>query len=223
MKVVRRIFRREGEEARREALITAALDLVAEGGAAAATVRAIANRAGVTPGLIRHYFETKEHLTRAAYRALMDRLVEIPKTCMDNAPDIPRARLAAFVAASLRPPVMDPAAMGRWAAFIHQVRRDPAMAAVHEATYLAYRDLLQQLIADLPGPNDTARLRNLAIACNGVIDGLWLEGGALPHTFAKDELARIGLDAVGAILGVELIEYMPDPDIECLPDQALES
>ena len=64
----RRKFRREGEERRRDALIAAALDLVSEGGPEAATVRAIAERAGVTPGLIRHYFRTKEDLTRAAYR-----------------------------------------------------------------------------------------------------------------------------------------------------------
>ncbi|HRK43503.1 MAG TPA: TetR family transcriptional regulator, partial [Gemmobacter sp.] len=38
----RRKFTREGEERRREALIAAALDLVAEGGPGAATVRAIA-------------------------------------------------------------------------------------------------------------------------------------------------------------------------------------
>ena len=40
----RRKFRREGEERRRDALISAALDLIAEGGPGAATVRAIADQ-----------------------------------------------------------------------------------------------------------------------------------------------------------------------------------
>ena len=52
MSAERRIYRRESEETRREALIQATLDLVAEGGGQAATVRAIAGRAGVTAGLI---------------------------------------------------------------------------------------------------------------------------------------------------------------------------
>lgn len=199
----RRKFRREGEERRRDALISAALDLIAEGGPGAATVRAIADRAGVTPGLIRHYFSSKEELTREAYRALMERMNSDNAAVLDRAAD-PRAQLAAFVAAALRPPVMDAARMGLWAGFIHQVRRDADMAAVHAETYLAYRDRLQALIAALPGTGDAARQRALAIACNGVIDGLWLEGSALPGAFAAGELERIGLDAVGAILGQDL-------------------
>jgi TetR/AcrR family transcriptional regulator, transcriptional repressor of bet genes len=55
----RRKFRREGEERRREALMAQRRwNLMAEGGVSGATVRAIAERAGVTPGLIRHYFES---------------------------------------------------------------------------------------------------------------------------------------------------------------------
>jgi TetR/AcrR family transcriptional regulator, transcriptional repressor of bet genes len=205
----RRRFRRESEESRRDALIAAALELVAEGGPGAATVRAIADRAGVTPGLIRHYFATKEELTRIAYRSLMDRMTGANRGVVDAAGTCPEARLAAFVAASLRPPVMEPAAVGLWAGFIHQVRRDPAMAEVHEATYLGYRDFLQSLIAALPGPNDPERLRRQAIACNGVIDGLWLEGGMLPHAFGPDEMAGIAVESVGAILGLDLMAHLP--------------
>lgn len=210
----RRAFRREGEGRRREALIAAALDLVSEGGPGAATVRAIADRAGVTPGLIRHYFQTKEDLTRAAYRALMDRMTDSNRGVLDSAGAQPAARLAAFVAASLRAPVMDAGAVGLWAGFLHRVRQDKAMAEVHEATYLAYRDLLQSLIAALPGTGDAARQRSLAIACNGVIDGLWMEGGALPHAFGPDELARIGVTSVGAILGVDLMAYLPPSNFD---------
>ena len=198
----RRKFRREGEERRREALIAAALDLFAEGGAAAATVRAIADRAGVTPGLIRHYFNAKEDLVRAAYAMVMTRMIEESETAAAPLGENPAARLLAFVAVSLRPPVMDAERVGLWAGFLHQVRRDPEMRGVHEATYLAYRNRLQALILALPGQGDPARARSLAIACNGVIDGLWMEGGMLPEAFAPGELEAIGLAAVRAILGL---------------------
>ena len=201
----RRPYKREGEEVRRDAMIAAALDLIAEGGIAAATVRAIAEKAGVTPGLIRHYFKTKEDLTRAAYQTVMDRMTQASALVLDTAPDGAVARLAAFVAASLRPPVVDPAAMGLWAGFIHHVQRDPMLREVHRTTYLGYRDVLQALIAALPRKADPATLRAQAIACNGVIDGLWLEGCALPEAFVNDELAEIGLRSVGAILGVDLL------------------
>ncbi len=202
----RRKFRREGEERRREALIAAAIDLFAEGGEAAATVRMIADRAGVTPGLIRHYFNSKEDLVRAAYASVMTRMTEQSEAAASVDVD-PVARVLAFVATSLRPPVMDPERVGLWAGFLHQVRRDAEMRSVHEATYLAYRNRLEGLILALPGEGDPARARALAIACNGVIDGLWMEGGVLPDAFAPGELETIGLSAVRAILGLPVMEH----------------
>lgn len=210
MSTERRPYRRESEETRREALIAAALELVAEGGAQAATVRAIANRAGVTPGLIRHYFSTKEDLTRAAYRRLMERMTQDSTATQSEAARIgPAARLAAFVSASLRPPVVDPLRLGLWAGFLHGVRTDGEMRQVHEQNYRAYRDLLQEMIADLPRASTAEQCRTDAIACNAVIDGLWLEGSALPDTFAPGELEAIGLKAVGAILNINLSTALP--------------
>lgn len=201
----RRPYRREAEEKRRDDLIAAAIELVAEGGANAATVRAIAERAGVTPGLIRHYFATKEDLTQTAYRQVMDRMTQSAVQALAAAPaDDPAARLSAFVAANFRAPVLDPVTLAVWAAYLNKSRSDAGMMSVHQATYLGYRDQLQALIAALPGRNDTARDRRDAIACNALIDGLWIEGAALPEAFADDELARIAIDAIGAILGQAL-------------------
>ncbi len=206
----RRKFRREGEEKRRDQLIAAALEIMAEEGIEAATVRAIAARADVTAGLIRHYFTSKEDLTRAAYQAHMTRMTGDSLAALDHLPDDPVARLAGFVAASLRPPVVGGRAVGLWSAFVQHIRHDPAMAGIHEATYLAYRDRLLSLIAALPdAPTDPDRLRALAIAANGLIDGLWLEGSIYPGGFDGDELARIGLTAMGAILGIDLLSRAP--------------
>jgi TetR/AcrR family transcriptional repressor of bet genes len=201
----RRKFRREGEERRREALIAAAVDLVAENGSAGATVRAIADRAGVTPGLIRHYFQTKEDLTRAAYAEVMGRMTGASVAAVaESAAPNPAAQLAAFVLASLRPPVASITAVGLWAGFIHQAQRDHAMRETHRTTYLDYRDRLEAMIAALPREVDAARLRADAIACNAVIDGLWLEISTLPEAFEPGEVERIALSALGAILGVDL-------------------
>lgn len=207
----RRKFRREGEEVRREALISASLSLASRGGAEALTVRAIAEQAGVTQGLIRHYFHSKEDLTRAAYAALMDRMIRTSDTLLAEAPAEPRARLASFVSASLRPPVMDTEELVLWAAFLHRLRADPEMRTVHETRYLAFRDRLQMLIAAaLPAGTPPQTLRARAIACNAVIDGLWLEGSALPEAFGPDEILTIGLTSVGAIVGLDLIPYLPE-------------
>ncbi len=204
MSTDRRPYRRETEESRREALIEAALDLVAEGGPQAATVRAIATRAGVTPGLIRHYFASKEELTRAAYRRLVQILTDDSARALRDAPASPTDRLASFVAASLSPPVVDPLRLGLWAGFLNTLRRDPEMRQIHEQGYHSYRDLLEGLIAALPRDASPAQCRHDAIACNAVIDGLWLESSALPQGFASGEVQAIGLAAVSAILKVDL-------------------
>lgn len=205
----RRKFRREGEEKRRDQLIAAALEIIAAEGAGTATVRAIAAQAGVTQGLIRHYFSTKEDLTREAYRHFMTAMNADNSAVLENALPTPEARLAAFVAASLRPPVMTASRLRLWSGFIYHVRADPEMAAIHEITYLAYREQLESLIAALPGNRDPHHLRRLAIACNGVIDGLWLEGSAYEQGFGEDELPRIGVEAVGSILSINLLQHMP--------------
>ena len=80
------------------------------------------------------------------------------------------------------------------------------MREVHRATYMAFRDKLQSLIADLPRPATAQQLRREAIACNGLIDGLWLEGSALPESFETGEIAAIALASVGAILRVNLTQ-----------------
>ncbi|MFN4100700.1 MAG: TetR/AcrR family transcriptional regulator, partial [Pararhodobacter sp.] len=172
------------------------------------TVRAIALRAGVTPGLIRHYFETKEDLVAAAHESLMTGLTEASAAQLDDLPDDPLARLAGFVANAVSPPVTDPRAVALWAASMQLVPRDALMRRVHEATYLGFRDRLQAMIAAALAAagrrgEDT---RALAIAGNALLDGLWLEGGALPDHFHDGELKSIAIKAFSKLLELELPE-----------------
>ncbi len=205
----RRKFRREPASQRRDDLIRATLTLIGEQGLQAATVRAIAERANVTQGLIRHYFSTKEDLLAAAYdhhmRDLTDRTSAATKGATTAA-----GRLAGFVAAGLYPSVADGHAVALWAGFLNMVRHDARMKTTHERTYRDFRDRLEALIGAAlaeagrhPSQDD---LRRMAIASNAVIDGLWLEGGALPEAFPHDNLPEIGLQSVGAIIGLNLKE-----------------
>ena len=124
---------------------------------------------------------------------------------MTEGPDDPRERLARALAGSPRPPVVDPLRLALWTGFLQLVRSDAEMRDIHRQTYHSYRDVLEGLIRALDRPGaDAARCRADAIACNGVIDGLWMEGGALPDEFSGHQLEDIGLRAVGAILGIEM-------------------
>lgn len=206
----RRPYRREAEEARRTALIRATLDCIADGGPGAATVRAIAGRAGVTPGLIRHYFGTKEDLVAAAHETLMTHLTEASDAQLDDLPADPLVRLAGFVSNAVSPPVADPRSVALWAAFIQLVPRDRAMRRMHEATYLAFRDRLEDLIAAAlraaGHPADPARTRRLAIAGNALLDGLWIEASLLPGHFSDDDMTTLVIGSFERLLDLKLQE-----------------
>lgn len=206
--MTRRPFRRAGGDARRAALIRATLDCIAERGAQGATVREIAESAGVTAGLIRHYFATKDHMVHAAYRETIETMAEMAKEAVSDPGHDAKERLARFVRANLTPPVVDERTLSLWAAFIGMIRVDPEMAAIHREGYLAFRHELERLVGDAFAaagtplePHETERL---AVTINAVIDGLWLEGSMADAAFGEGELATLGIGAVEAITGMKL-------------------
>ena len=205
----RRTFTRESPEQRKASLVRAALKLIAQSGIQAASVRSIAAEADVTLGLIRHYFASKEELINAAYQHHMSEMTSLTMAYRGNETDGPAiVRLAAVVRASLSPPVMQPDAVALWASFLTQLQEDLRMQETHLRTYRDFRDQLEALIgvalAEDGRKPSPARLRHLSVACNAVIDGLWMEGGALPDEFAQGELVSIGLESVGNIIGLDL-------------------
>jgi len=202
-------FERKPTPVRKESLIRATLSLIASEGIDAATVRAISKHADVTQGLIRYYFTTKEDLISAAYEFHMRSLTEATSATQEAMKNsTAKQRLTEFVRAGLTPPVVDPDSVALWAGFLNRVRHDEKMRATHRRTYFDFRDRLEALIGEVlanEGRAETSKKVNqLAIACNAVVDGLWLEGGALPEAFEPGEIANIGLASISAIIGVEL-------------------
>jgi TetR/AcrR family transcriptional regulator, transcriptional repressor of bet genes len=202
--IARRAFKRAGEEVRRAALIAATLECIAEGGAQAATVRAIALRAGVTPGLIRHYFASKEELLAAALESLMAELTEA--STQPPPKGSPRIALRAMILAALSPPVAAPQKMALWAAMIQLVPHDPMMRAAHARSYLAFRDRLEARIVALLASEGRCAVdsRALAIAANALLDGLWLEMSALPDHFTVAEMNSIAISGIEGLLQISL-------------------
>jgi TetR/AcrR family transcriptional regulator, transcriptional repressor of bet genes len=197
----KRVWQRAPEEARRADLIRATIDCVADGGVAAATVREVAARAGVSNGLIRYHFATKEALVLAAYRSLIEGMTAAAEEAALDSP--PGLRLARFIAANCRPPVLDARSLSAWAGFVGHVRNDPEMAAIHRAGYARFCAHLETEIADLALGGDTVRQARQIAA---LIDGLWLEGCLAPELFTDGELARLALDGAGRILNTTLTD-----------------
>lgn len=202
----RRTFHRVGEVERRRDLIAATLDVIAEQGLRAATVRQISARAGVTGGLIRHYFTTKDQMVQAAYRELMQGMLRTVDDAV-QASSSGRDRMRAFIEANLHDTVTNARTITLWAAFIGNVKLDPDFAAIHREYYLAFLDQLERVLAqflDEAGQRlDQPSLRQKTIAVNGMIDGLWLEQSVAGELFRETEAAEIAYRSVEKLLGLE--------------------
>ncbi len=184
-------FSRESADVRRHALIEATAACLAELGIGGTSVRAICTRAGVSPGLLRHYFDGVDALVAATYAETCDQLMTTLDAAVAAAPPEPRARLIAYVTASFRPPVTDPKLLSTWLAFWALVKTDPAIAAIHAESYADYRGRLVGLLRACGVAAD--ELDGIAIALTALVDGLWLELSLDPSTFGADQASAMAV------------------------------
>lgn len=191
-------FRREDPDARRASLIEACARVLAREGMGGTSVRAIAVEAGVSPGLIGHYFGGVDALVAATYAQVEARVAAALDQAVAAAGPDPRARLNAYVSASLLPPIADSDLLSTWIAFWSLVRARPEIAALHDEQYGRFRTDLEKLLAQ-SGVNQTA-LRQTAIAITALVDGLWLELCLSPTTFAAGEAAAIARSGLAALI-----------------------
>lgn len=194
-------FTRELPEVRRAEMMRAAAACLAEEGAGAATVRAVAARAGVTPGLIRHHFGGIDGLIAATYRHVGETVAEAIDAALAGAPADPRARLSAFVRASFAPPLLDGDLLATWLAFWGRVPRDAQVRALHGEIYAAYRARLAAMLSSAAAAGGrTLAAERAALALTALLDGLWLELCLDPSTFSAEEAVRIVEAFVDALL-----------------------
>lgn len=184
-------FIRAPADVRRQDLIAATAKLLAERGVAGTSVRTICAAAGVSPGLLRHYFDGVDDLIAATYDEVGERINRALDEAVDAAGPDPRARLHAYLTASFRPPIMDAGLLATWLAFWSLVRIQPQIGAIHGKTYAQYRARLEALLIDCAGPSPAFDVRLAAIGLGAAIDGLWLELCLDPTTFTPEDAGMV--------------------------------
>ena len=142
-------FTRDLPEVRRRKLIEATAQCLAEFGHAGTSVRAVAAKANVSPGLVAHHFKGIDDLIVATYDHVGAQVAEALNAAIDTAPDDAEAKLRAFIEASFKPPVLDRDLLAIWLSFWSLVRRDPGVRKVHKKVYADYRRRLEDLIAEI--------------------------------------------------------------------------
>ena len=202
---------REGViDSKRQRLIDAALRCLATGGYQSASVRTITKAAGVTPGLLRYYFEEKSSLMLEAYRQFRRGALEVYLQAAADAGPEPASQLEAFTRAVLFFDAADRSDMNIWVSFQELVITDAEMAAAQAEYYDLFLESLAGWITDIYAARGEqlapGAVRKLAIGVNSVIDGVRLECSLNPSRMSPDEALEIALDMIGASLGVTFAE-----------------
>jgi betaine-aldehyde dehydrogenase len=183
--------RDELEESRRSQLIGVTIDSLAELGYVSSTLAQIAGRAGVSPGLVAHYFGDKEGLLEAAFRSLARRVGDQVRARLARA-RTPRGRIQAVIDANLAPAEFDQRTGTAWLAFWGQVVHSPRLKRVQRVYQRRALSNLQDALKRLL-PAEEAR--SLAYMIAAMIDGVWLRAALSEWTEADSESARALLTA----------------------------
>ncbi|MGC8519155.1 MAG: TetR/AcrR family transcriptional regulator [Steroidobacteraceae bacterium] len=194
-------FHRAPANVRREALIEATLVCLRRHGHAGVSARRIGAVAGVSPGLITHHFPSLSALVAAAYESLAMALLHSIEQHAREAKASARERLRRFFQASFAPGLLEPGLFNAWLVFWSMMAHDAEVRAVHDRTYVAYRAVLESMLAELSGIGATApfKLRPAAIALAALLDGLWIEASMNPRTFKPAEAVGLCDDWISAL------------------------
>lgn len=144
-------------DAQREALVTAAQDVLADGGYAACTVAAVAARAGMAAGSVYAHFANKAELLGDVFRVAVSREVAAVRSAAEQAgggSERVAAVVETFAARALKQPLR------AYALLAEPV--DPVFDALRLEFRLAYRDVLADAVrsgirsGELPAQNADA-------------------------------------------------------------------
>jgi betaine-aldehyde dehydrogenase len=150
------------------------------------TLARIAGRAGVSPGLVSHYFGDKDGLLDAAFRSLARRVGDQVRARLRNIAT-PRARIQAIIDANLAPEEFDRRTGTAWLAFWGQVLQVPSLRRVQSVYQRRTLTNLKSSLKKLVPPGEA---QSLAAMIAAMIDGVWLRAALSGWQEADSASAR---------------------------------
>jgi betaine-aldehyde dehydrogenase len=207
------------EDTRRRQLVEVTIDSLAELGYVGTTLAQIAIRAGVSTGLVAHYFGDKDGLLDATFRSLARRVGNQVRARLRQV-STPRGRIQAVIDANLAPEEFEQRTGTAWLAFWGQVLHVESLKRV-QSVY--QRRMLSNLRSSLKKLVPADEAQRLAAMIAAMIDGVWLRAALSGWHEADSESARALLTAfVDGRLSQAAALWQTAPSIEtaALPGSA---
>lgn len=166
-------------EIRRPQLINATMEVIDDVGLAGASVALISRKAGVSAGIINHYFGGKHGLLEATMRSVLRSLgIGIAERLRQIPSDQVLERIRAIVEGNFDPQQTESKVVKTWLAFWTQSMHDNDLYRLQRVNE---RRLHSHLRGELKKVLSTERAEFIARGVAALIDGLWLRGALAPE------------------------------------------
>jgi AcrR family transcriptional regulator len=194
-------MKRMAPDARREAIIGAAVDVAVAKGLASTTVRDVAAAMGTSSGLIHHYFASMDEVLAAAFESVARQDLAVSEAQMAAAPS-PTAALRSFFATYT--PADKDWAFQLWLDAWAEAARRPAVRATSRRLNLAWQGLLETTIRTgvADGSFQCADPAGAAWRILSLLDGLALQVVAHGTTLGRADVVRWSTAAAEGELGL---------------------
>lgn len=177
---------------RRRQLIAATIEAIHAYGYDDTTIARIAARAGLSSGIISHYFGSKDELLAATMRSLLS---DLRHQLLDRLKGVeaPMARIEGVVAANFGEAQCTAPVITAWLAFWAQVPHEPELARLQRIYSRRLRSNLRHELRRL-GLDDT-RSEEVGEILGSLIDGIWvraaLGGGGMDAARARRQVMEM--------------------------------
>jgi len=190
-------------EIRRPQLIDATMAVVNDVGLSNASVALISRKAGVSPGIINHYFGGKHGLMEETMRTVLRQLSVSVKTRLQQVDkrDI-SGRIQAIVAGNFDDYQMESKVVKTWLAFWAHAMHD---SQLHRLQQVNEQRLLSHLRYELKQVLPAEQAAFVAQGIAALIDGIWLRGALHPQGICAEKAKRI----ISDYLDRQLSPYLP--------------
>lgn len=196
--------RKLSREARREQLIEATIDVLAIKGYARITMSDVAERAGLSHGLVNFHFQSKELLLSETLAYLSQEYMRNWRQTLAAADPSPIAQLEAVIQADFDPVLWTPQRLAAWCAFWGEAQSRPLYQEKCGSNNAEYLQKLESLCADLlQGKGNSVRV---ARAIRVVTEGLWWDLVTQTDAYSMAEALETALVCLRA--------FFPKPPVD---------
>jgi len=166
-------------DVRRDQMLRAAAELIAERGFSETRISDVATRAGASPALVVYYFGTKDHLLTEALRSSERAFYAAADELLASRRGI-RSRLKTLVRLTCVPRGRDDESMGSWGLWFDlwaQAFRHPEVARDRVELEQRWRELIARVVRDSvdDGEIDEVDADDFAVTFAALLDGLSIQ------------------------------------------------